>query len=177
MIRIAIAEDDFICADLLQQCLDRMGRETGRTFHVTHFGTGEDLLEQYKGQFDLILMDIELPCLDGMKTAEQIRRQDQEVWPRADGYVTFVDYVESIYVGYKFYETAHADSMAGFDYDTAVSRFDFAEGDVTYLSRASGFANYAQATAAPANFDRPTTVYANGSCAPGPPSRPCVRST
>lgn len=61
MIRIAIAEDDFICAELLQQYLDRVGRETGRTFHVTHYGTGEDLLEQYKGQFDLILMDIEMP--------------------------------------------------------------------------------------------------------------------
>ena len=237
----------------------------------------------------------------------------KEVWPRADGYVTFVDYVESIYVGYKFYETAHADGMAGFDYDsavmypfgyglsyatfeqsldsvtvsgatvtaqvtvtntgaaagkdvvqlyynppytnggiekaavnliafdktdvlqpgaseqvtltfeledmasfdahgvggyileggsyeislrtdshtvvdsetiqvdevvytgsnthngdvdTAVSRFGFAEGDVTYLSRADGFANYAQATAAPTDFDRPTTVYANGSWDP-----------
>ena len=79
MIRIAIAEDDFICAELLQQYLDLIGQETGRTFHVTHYGTGEDLLEQYKGQFDLILMDIEMPYLDGMKTAEQIRRQDQAV--------------------------------------------------------------------------------------------------
>lgn len=79
MIRIAIAEDDLTCAELLQQYLDRIGQETGRTFHVTHYGTGEDLLEQYKGQFDLILMDIEMPYLDGMKTAEQIRRQDQAV--------------------------------------------------------------------------------------------------
>lgn len=79
MIRIAIAEDDFICAELLQQYLDQIGQETGRTFHVTHYRTGEDLLEQYKGQFDLILMDIEMPYLDGMKTAEQIRRQDQAV--------------------------------------------------------------------------------------------------
>ena len=35
---------------------------------------------------------------------------------------------------------------------TAVNQFGFAEGEVTYLSRADGFANYAEATAAPTSF-------------------------
>ncbi len=35
----------------------------------------------------------------------------------------------------------------------ATNQFQFAEGDVTYLSRADGFANYAEATAAPSNFE------------------------
>ncbi|MCC8065007.1 MAG: glycoside hydrolase family 3 C-terminal domain-containing protein [Clostridiales bacterium] len=34
----------------------------------------------------------------------------------------------------------------------ATNQFDFAEGDVTYLSRADGFANYAEATAAPTSY-------------------------
>lgn len=34
----------------------------------------------------------------------------------------------------------------------ATNQFAYAEGDVTYLSRADGFANYATATAAPTNF-------------------------
>jgi len=34
----------------------------------------------------------------------------------------------------------------------ATNHFDFAEGDVTYLSRADGFKNYEEATAAPTNF-------------------------
>lgn len=44
----------------------------------------------------------------------------------ADGgkaYPTFVNYVEGIYVGYKYYETAYAEAQAGnmdFDYDSAV---------------------------------------------------------
>jgi beta-glucosidase len=37
-----------------------------------------------------------------------------------EGNLAFVNYVESIYVGYKFYETAYADQMDGFDYDAAV---------------------------------------------------------
>ncbi|MBQ8488404.1 MAG: glycoside hydrolase family 3 C-terminal domain-containing protein [Pseudobutyrivibrio sp.] len=35
----------------------------------------------------------------------------------------------------------------------ATNQFGFAEGDVTYLSRADGFANYAEATAAPTSFE------------------------
>ena len=39
------------------------------------------------------------------------------------------------------------------DVEVADNKFDFAEGNVTYLSRANGFANYAEATAAPADFE------------------------
>lgn len=38
------------------------------------------------------------------------------------------------------------------DETTAVNQLDFAKGDLTYLSRADGFANYEEATAAPTNF-------------------------
>ncbi|MCR5294137.1 MAG: glycoside hydrolase family 3 C-terminal domain-containing protein [Lachnospiraceae bacterium] len=39
------------------------------------------------------------------------------------------------------------------DDTAAVNQFDFADGGVTYLSRADGFANYEEATAAPTNFE------------------------
>ena len=39
------------------------------------------------------------------------------------------------------------------DETTATNVFDFANGGLTYLSRADGFANYAEATAAPANYE------------------------
>ena len=38
------------------------------------------------------------------------------------------------------------------DVTAAVNQFDFADGGLTYLSRADGFANYTTATAAPTNF-------------------------
>lgn len=46
------------------------------------------------------------------------------------------------------------------DVEVADNKFDFAEGNVTYLSRADGFANYAEATAAPADFELPTEAKA-----------------
>lgn len=41
----------------------------------------------------------------------------------------------------------------GSDAVAATNEFDFAEGEITYLSRADGFANYAEATAAPATYE------------------------
>jgi beta-glucosidase len=38
------------------------------------------------------------------------------------------------------------------DLTAAVNQFEYAEGEVTYLSRADGFANYEEATAAPTNY-------------------------
>lgn len=46
------------------------------------------------------------------------------------------------------------------DVEVADNKFDFAEGNVTYLSRANGFANYAEATAAPADFELPADAKA-----------------
>lgn len=46
------------------------------------------------------------------------------------------------------------------DVEVADNKFDFAEGNVTYLSRANGFANYAEATAAPADFELPASAKA-----------------
>ncbi len=39
------------------------------------------------------------------------------------------------------------------DVEVADNKFDFVEGDITYLSRKDGFANYDTATAAPTNFE------------------------
>lgn len=52
------------------------------------------------------------------------------------------------------------------DLAVAENRFDFAEGDVTYLSREDGFANYAQATAEPASYELNGTVQGNGTYDP-----------
>lgn len=41
----------------------------------------------------------------------------------------------------------------GSDAEAATNEFDFAAGEISYLSRADGFANYAEATAAPATYE------------------------
>ena len=79
MIRIAIAEDDFACAQQIRQYLYDFGRETERSFQITFYDNGEDLVEHYQAQFDLLLLDIEMPFINGMDAARYIRRMDQRV--------------------------------------------------------------------------------------------------
>ncbi len=50
------------------------------------------------------------------------------------------------------YAYTGADGRAS-DVATAMNQFEFAEGDVEYLSRANGFANYATATAVPSSYE------------------------
>lgn len=52
------------------------------------------------------------------------------------------------------------------DLVTAENRFDFAEGDVVYLSRKDGFANFAEASAAPSSYELNGEVQGNGTYDP-----------
>ena len=79
MTRIVIAEDDPHCARQLQQFIRDFGRETGRTFQITCYDNGEDLVEHYKPEFDLLLLDVDMPFIDGMTAAGHIRKVDPEV--------------------------------------------------------------------------------------------------
>lgn len=79
MIRIAVAEDDLDWARQLEGYVARYAGENNLSLEFTHYADGEDLLEQYQGQFDIILLDIQMRFLDGMSTAELIRRTDPEV--------------------------------------------------------------------------------------------------
>ncbi len=46
MIHVLIAEDDPQCFGQLEQFLSDYSRETGRTFHITRYDNGEDLVER-----------------------------------------------------------------------------------------------------------------------------------
>jgi beta-glucosidase len=50
-------------------------------------------------------------------------------------------------------ETYNGDNKRGSDLVTAANQFDYAAGNVEYLSRADHFANYGTATAAPASYE------------------------
>lgn len=58
MIRVLIAEDDLPCFRQIEQFISDYSLETGRAFHITHYDNGEDLVEKYKPNYDLLLLDV-----------------------------------------------------------------------------------------------------------------------
>lgn len=79
MINIAIVEDEERYALTLQNYISKYERESNQQISVEVFTDGIFLLDTYKGQFDIILLDIEMKHIDGMTTAEKIRALDHEV--------------------------------------------------------------------------------------------------
>lgn len=79
MVHIAVVEDDRNYADILKKYISRYEEESDQHFQVYEFQDGEDIVENYKGVYDIILMDIEMQFMNGMTAAEEIRKVDSEV--------------------------------------------------------------------------------------------------
>lgn len=79
MVNVCIVEDELSQAQLLRNYIDHYSSETGEDFHVTYLPDGIDLVDEYKSQFDIILLDIQMKHLDGMAAAQKVRAIDQDV--------------------------------------------------------------------------------------------------
>lgn len=79
MIQLAIVEDENSYADQLIEFVNKYQAESGKSFKITRFKDGDEITNGYRGQFDIILMDIEMKLMDGMTAAEEIRKLDQDV--------------------------------------------------------------------------------------------------
>lgn len=77
--RIAIVEDEAIYAEKLRDYLRRYTQDYGQEWDVSFFADGISFLNSFKGQFDVILLDISMPVLDGMEVAKRLRAIDSEV--------------------------------------------------------------------------------------------------
>ncbi len=79
MVRIAIVEDDAHYARVLRRYLEQYSAERKIPIHIDVYGDGDQIVEQFQAQYDILLIDIVLPLLDGMSAAREIRGRDQEV--------------------------------------------------------------------------------------------------
>ena len=74
---IAIIDDLTTELDLLTTYLTDFAKEEAREFQLSRYESGDAFLENFRGQYDLILMDIDMPGLNGIDTSREIRRIDE----------------------------------------------------------------------------------------------------
>ncbi|ANY69913.1 DNA-binding response regulator [Paenibacillus sp. BIHB 4019] len=79
MIRIAIVEDEINYKEQLIEFLRRFEQDREESIEVMTFSDGDEIVENYEAQFDIILMDVCMGLMDGMSAAEEIRKMDSEV--------------------------------------------------------------------------------------------------
>lgn len=79
MYHIAIVEDEKEFAAQLQEFLKQYQKEHDIVFKISVFGDGEEIVKDYQPLYDIILLDIEMPKVNGMEAAERIRSMDSDV--------------------------------------------------------------------------------------------------
>lgn len=79
MYHIAVVEDEMEFSEQLQAFLKQYQEEHGLQFKVTVFHDGAEIMEAYQSVYDVIMLDIEMPEMNGMDTAKLIREKDQDV--------------------------------------------------------------------------------------------------
>lgn len=79
ILEIAIIEDDAAAAEKLKSFIENYKNGGEMTFKVSVFGDALDFLENYRGQFYVIFMDIRLPMLNGLDAARKVRELNSDV--------------------------------------------------------------------------------------------------
>jgi len=79
MYKIAIAEDDLAMQQTLSGFISKFCAENNIHFNVSVFSDGDELLADYKPEYDIILLDIQMKRIDGMETARKIRKLGDDV--------------------------------------------------------------------------------------------------
>ena len=97
MIKIAICDDEELFIKELKSCINRYMSETDKEIRIFEYHDGKELLQDYKTDLDLIFMDIKMEKLNGLKTAEEIRKIDNTV-----GIIFLTSLSQYVWKGYEY---------------------------------------------------------------------------
>lgn len=79
MIKIAICEDEKEQQELLKTYINQIFESLYIKYKLEIFNSGEELLESYQKDTDVLLLDIQMGQINGMDTARKIRSIDDKV--------------------------------------------------------------------------------------------------
>lgn len=79
MYKIAVVEDTPEDRERMLSFLSRYGEAAGTAFSVRTFSDGASFLAGFDEGFDVVLMDIDMPGMNGMETAQRLREKNDDV--------------------------------------------------------------------------------------------------
>ena len=79
--KIALVEDNELHREQIRQEIKAYFEELNEVCELRVFDNGSDMLDHYYavGGYDLLLLDIQLPGMDGISVARQVRQNDEKV--------------------------------------------------------------------------------------------------
>lgn len=77
MIRLGLVDDDMEHLQNMRAFLQQYEKEEHVNIQIREFHNGLNFVEEYDGSLDVVFLDIEMPHMDGMTAARQIREKDQ----------------------------------------------------------------------------------------------------
>lgn len=79
MKRIAIIDDERKARDELFDMINDYGKARGVGFDVRFFESATDFLTDYRPEYDIVFLDVDMPLMDGMTAASMLRKLDSTV--------------------------------------------------------------------------------------------------
>lgn len=79
MLDIAIIDDDVYFTQGLLAYLEKFQEEEKMQFRIKVFYNGLSFITEYRLNFDIVFMDIEMPQFNGLETAKKLRTLDENV--------------------------------------------------------------------------------------------------
>lgn len=79
MRNIAIVEDEDLAAQALIDHIKQYEAQTGQSFQIFRFANGADFLQDYRTVYAVVFLDVQMPKMNGLETALQLRRCDKNV--------------------------------------------------------------------------------------------------